>query len=71
MTVVSGKDFICTIGVSIIDAIQATWEYLYKVVVLSNKSLERIDLYAETHTDKELASYGLRCVHYGHCIIII
>lgn len=31
------------------DAIQATWEYLYKVVMLSNKSLERIDKFAETH----------------------
>lgn len=55
------------------DAIQATWEYLYKVVVLSNKSLERIDLYAETHTDKELASYraevrALRALYYYHLI---
>lgn len=25
------------------DAIRATWEYLYKVIVLSNKSLERLD----------------------------
>ena len=55
------------------DAIQATWEYLYKVVVLSNKSLERIDLYAETHTDKELAAYraevrALRALYYYHLI---
>ena len=28
------------------DAIQATWEYLYKVVMLSNKSLERIDKFS-------------------------
>ena len=31
------------------DAIQATWEYLYKVVMLSNKSLEQIESYALTH----------------------
>ena len=39
------------------DAIQATWEYLYKVVMLSNKSLERIDKFAETHSDAELPAY--------------
>lgn len=55
------------------DAIQATWEYLYKVVVLSNKSLERIDLYAETHRDKELAAYraevrALRALYYYHLV---
>ncbi|WP_455585518.1 RagB/SusD family nutrient uptake outer membrane protein [Bacteroides sp.] len=55
------------------DAIQATWEYLYKVVVLSNKSLERIDLYAETHNDKELAAYraevrALRALYYYHLV---
>ena len=32
------------------DAIQATWEYLYKVIGLSNKSLERIAQYAGTRT---------------------
>ena len=39
------------------DAIQATWEYLYKVVMLSNKSLERIDKFAETHSDAVLPAY--------------
>ena len=39
------------------DAIQATWEYLYKVVMLSNKSLERIDKFSATHTDAELPAY--------------
>ena len=39
------------------DAIQATWEYLYKVVMLSNKSLERIDKFSATHADAELPAY--------------
>jgi len=39
------------------DAIQATWEYLYKVVMLSNSSLEHIEDYALTHSDAELPAY--------------
>ena len=39
------------------DAIQATWEYLYKVVSLCNQSLERIDTYQQTHNDEELPVY--------------
>lgn len=51
------------------DAIQATWEYLYKVVMLSNKSLEQIDNYALTHTDAEIRAYraevrALRAMYY-------
>lgn len=51
------------------DAIQATWEYLYKVVMLSNKSLEQIESYALTHTDAELPGYraevrALRAMYY-------
>lgn len=51
------------------DAIQATWEYLYKVVMLSNKSLERIDAFSQTHSDPELAEYraevqALRAMYY-------
>lgn len=51
------------------DAIQATWEYLYKVVMLSNKSLERIDKFSETHSDAELPAYraevqALRAMYY-------
>lgn len=51
------------------DAIQATWEYLYKVVMLSNKSLERIDKFSETHSDAELPAYraevqALRAIYY-------
>ena len=51
------------------DAIQATWEYLYKVVMLSNKSLERIDKFAETHSATELSAYraevrAMRAMYY-------
>ena len=51
------------------DAIQATWEYLYKVVMLSNKSLERIDQFSETHTAAELPAYraevrAMRAMYY-------
>lgn len=51
------------------DAIQATWEYLYKVVMLSNKSLEIIDKYSATHSDAELPAYraevqALRAMYY-------
>lgn len=51
------------------DAIQATWEYLYKVVNLCNKSLEKIDLYAETHSDTELPVFraevrAMRAMYY-------
>jgi hypothetical protein len=51
------------------DAIQATWEYLYKVVNLCNKSLEEIDHFAETHSDAELPAYraevrAMRAMYY-------
>ena len=51
------------------DAIQATWEYLYKVVMLSNKSLEQIESYALTHADAEFPAYraevrALRAMYY-------
>ena len=51
------------------DAIQATWEYLYKVVMLSNKSLEQIESYVLTHADAELPAYraevrALRAMYY-------
>ena len=51
------------------DAIQATWEYLYKVVNLCNKSLEDIDRFAETHSDAELPAYraevrAMRAMYY-------
>ena len=51
------------------DAIQATWEYLYNVVMLINKSLEQIESYALTHADAELPAYraevrALRAMYY-------
>lgn len=51
------------------DAIQATWEYLYKVVMLCNKSLEQIDKFSETHSDPELPAYraevqAMRAMYY-------
>ena len=51
------------------DAIQATWEYLYKVIMLSNKSLEQIENYTLTHADAELPAYraevrALRAMYY-------
>lgn len=51
------------------DAIQATWEYLYKVVMLCNKSLERIDRFSETHSNAELPAYraevqAMRAMYY-------
>ena len=52
------------------DAIQATWEYLYKVVMLSNKSLERIDKFAVTHPDAELPTYRAGAGHGEPCIAI-
>lgn len=51
------------------DAIQATWEYLYKVVMLCNKSLEEIDRFSEAHTDGVLPVYraevqAMRAMYY-------
>ena len=53
------------------DAIQATWEYLYKVIGLCNQSLERIDTNQETHHDTELPAYRaevrvFRALYYYH-----
>lgn len=55
------------------DAIQATWEYLYRVVVLSNKSLEKIKEFQASHSDKELPSYlaevrAMRAMYYYYLI---
>ena len=51
------------------DAIQATWEYLYKVVMLSNESVERILKFQETHQAPELPAYlaevrAMRAMYY-------
>lgn len=53
------------------DAIQATWEYLYKVVMLSNKSIEEIQTFQKAHADAELSGYlaevrALRAMYYYH-----
>jgi len=39
------------------DPIEATWEYLYKVIVLSNKSLENLDKYNNLATPAQIESY--------------
>lgn len=39
------------------DVIQATWEYLYKVIVLSNKSLENLKAAQALSNNKYLAAY--------------
>lgn len=51
------------------DAIQATWEYLYKVVMLSNRSLEHIEAFALTHSNEEIPAYraevrAIRAMYY-------
>lgn len=51
------------------DAIQATWEYLYKVVMLSNESVERIQAFREAHDYPELPAYlaevrAMRALYY-------
>ena len=47
------------------DAVQATWEYLYKVVMLSNKSVEQIQM------PPNCRPIWLRCVLCVPCTIII
>lgn len=51
------------------DAIQATWEYLYKVVMLCNKSLEKIEQFQQSHNDNVILAYqaevrALRAMYY-------
>ena len=51
------------------DAIQATWEYLYKVVMLCNKSLEKIEQFQQSHNDNAILAYqaevrALRAMYY-------
>jgi len=51
------------------DALQNTWEYLYKVVSLCNKYIERIETYQKSHTDSELPAYlaevrAVRAMYY-------
>src|SRR5574344_1440619 len=51
------------------DAIQATCEYLYKVVGLSNKYIDKIKAFQQTHSDSELPAYlaevrAMRAMYY-------
>lgn len=53
------------------DALQATWEYLYKVVMLSNKSVERIQKFQTKYDFLELPLYlaevrAMRAMYYYH-----
>ncbi len=50
-------------------AIQATWEYLYKVIVLSNQSIEQLDAFQKEHPDFDLTAWkaevrALRAMYY-------
>ncbi|WP_455641420.1 RagB/SusD family nutrient uptake outer membrane protein [Parabacteroides sp.] len=55
------------------DAIQATWEYLYKVIVLSNKSLERLDEFYKQTDNKYMPAYmaevrAFRAMYYYYLV---
>lgn len=55
------------------DAIQATWEYLYKVIVLSNKSLERLDEFYKQTGNKYIPAYmaevrAFRAMYYYYLV---
>lgn len=55
------------------DAIRATWEYLYKVIVLSNKSLERLDEFYKQTGNKYISPYmaevrAFRAMYYYYLV---
>ncbi len=55
------------------DAIRATWEYLYKVIVLSNKSLERLDEFYKQTNNKYIPAYmaevrSFRAMYYYYLV---
>lgn len=55
------------------DAIRATWEYLYKVIVLSNKSLEVIQRMQKLHDYNYLRTYeaevlSIRAMYYYYLV---
>ena len=55
------------------DAILNTWEYLFQSIKLCNYSLEQIDHFSATHTDKELPAYkaevrALRAMFYCYAM---
>lgn len=50
-------------------SLKDTWDYLFKVVMLCNEYLERIDRYQSTHTDVDLKNYtaelrAVRAMYY-------
>ena len=53
------------------DAIQATWEYLYKVIVLSNQSLEILGELRQKTDYNDLDRYEAEVRACVRCIIII
>ena len=55
------------------DAIRATWEYLYKVIVLSNKSLERLDEFYKQTNNRYIPAYmaevrAFRAMYYYYLV---
>lgn len=55
------------------DALRATWEYLYKVIVLSNKSLERLDEFYKQTGNKYIPAYkaevrAFRAMYYYYLV---
>lgn len=55
------------------DAIRATWEYLYKVIVLSNKSLERLDEFYKQTDNRYIPAYiaevrAFRAMYYYYLV---
>lgn len=51
------------------DAILATWEYLYKVIVLSNRSLDKLVRFGSAFDERKISSYeaevrALRALYY-------
>lgn len=55
-------------------SIQATWEYLYKVIVLSNKSLEILQNLQEKYPDYNLSPYlaevrSIRALYYYYYLV--
>ena len=55
------------------DAIRATWEYLFKVVVLCNESLQQIEAFGSPTDYPELVSYraevrSIRALYYYHLL---
>ena len=55
------------------DAIRATWEYLYKVIVLSNKSLGRLDEFYKQTNNRYIPAYmaevrAFRAMYYYYLV---